>query len=214
MDEEKKSDRIIKWANVTSSVTKSYLHEVAALVRHTRQSRRHEWRQTQMKLHETGCRQHDRRWEVTERKKEQVFIMVSNSDTLALRPVPVHPSSSSPTDEHWKQIWGSRALFCRLGDLSESSQARVSLYPSPTDVSQDHFHPLGTRASRLPPPHLPCLLCLSFSFLLLLLCQSPVFIKFFIYLTCFSCLSVCWLSVCIYLCSISCETQRASITVT
>lgn len=35
---------------------------------------------------------------------KQVFIMVSNFDTLVLRPVPVHPSSSSPTDEHWKQI--------------------------------------------------------------------------------------------------------------
>lgn len=69
--------------------------------------------------------------------------MVSNFDTLALRPVPVHPSSSSPTDEHWKQICGSRALFCRLGDLSESSQAHVSLYPSPTDISQAQFHPLG-----------------------------------------------------------------------
>lgn len=36
--------------------------------------------------------------------KEQVFIMVSNFDTLVLHPVPVHPSSSSPTDEHGKQI--------------------------------------------------------------------------------------------------------------
>lgn len=94
------------------------------------------------------------------KKKEQVFIMVSNFDTLALRPVPVHPSSSSPTDEHWKQIWGSRALFCRLGDLSESSQAHVSLYSSPTDVSQAQLHPLGIRVSLLPPPlRLHYLLC-------------------------------------------------------
>jgi len=63
--------------------------------------------------------------EVNEMEKEQVCIMVSNFDMLTLPPVPVHPSSSSPTDEHWKQIWGTRALFCRLGDLSESSQACV-----------------------------------------------------------------------------------------
>lgn len=75
--------------------------------------------------------------------------MVSNFDTVALHPVPVHPSSSSPTDERWKQIWGSRVLFCRLGDLSESSRARVSPHPSPADVSQAPFHPLG-----IPPAHL------------------------------------------------------------
>lgn len=77
------------------------------------------------------------------REKEKVFIMLSNFDTLVLRPVPVHPSSSSPTDEYWKQIWGSQALFCRLSDLSESSRAHVSLYSTPTDISRAQFHPLG-----------------------------------------------------------------------
>lgn len=44
------------------------------------------------------------------------------------------------------------------------------------------------------------------------LCQSPVFVWFFIYLRCFCCLSVC--RECVYMRLISCETQRASITVT
>lgn len=84
------------------------------------------------------------------REGERVFIMVSNFDMLALRSVPVHPSSSSPTDEHWKQIWGRPALFCRLGDLSESS-----LGPCVADVSPAQFHPLGLGSSlfSVPPIH-------------------------------------------------------------
>lgn len=73
--------------------------------------------------------------------------MLSNCDTPAMHAAPVHPSSSSPADEHWKQTGGSQALFCRLGDLSESSQARVSPRPSPADVSRAQLHPLGISAS-------------------------------------------------------------------
>lgn len=101
-------------------------------------------------------------------EKEQVFIMVSNFDTVALLPVPVHPSSSSPTDERWKQIWGSWALFCRLGDLSESSWAYVSLHPSPADVSQTQYHPLGISPA---PLHLPLFIMQIFFFFFF--CSNP-----------------------------------------
>lgn len=103
--------------------------------------------------------------------------MVSDSDTLVLRSVPVHPSSRSPTDEHWKQIWGSRALFRCLTDLLESSQTRVSLYPSQTGTSQAQFHPLGISASRL---RLVYLIYSLLDFFPPLSCWSPMCISFFI----------------------------------
>lgn len=104
--------------------------------------------------------------------------MVSDSDTLVLRSVPVHPSSRSPTDEHWKQIWGIRALFSCLTDLSESSLACVSLYPSQTDTSRAQFYPLGILASR-------CCLPIYLIYSLLgfpppLCCWSPMCISLFI----------------------------------
>lgn len=113
--------------------------------------------------------------------------MVSDSDTLVLRSVPVHPSSRSPTDEHWKKFWGNRALFCCLTDLSESSLACVSLCPSQTDTSRAQFRPLGILASRF---------CLPVYLIYSLLVFSPLllvpYVHFIIYLKCFFCSDNVW----------------------
>lgn len=117
--------------------------------------------------------------------------MVSDSDTLVLRSVPVHPSSRSPTDEHWKQIWGNQALFCCLTDLSESSLACVSLYlpPPPNWHLQSSVSPagnLGLSSLSSRPSHL-FIIRSSFSPLLLL-----PYVHFIIDLKCFSCSDDVW----------------------
>lgn len=131
--------------------------------------------------------------------------MVSDSDTLVLCSVPVHPSSRSPTDERWKQIWGNRALFCCLTDLSESSLACRFLYPSQTDTSGTQFHPLGILASRLCLP-----VYLIYSLLVFLFPFAPGPLCAFHYLSRMFRL----FRRCLVCMPISCGTQRVSITVT
>lgn len=120
---------------------------------HAHLTKRH-WKQMKADWNEMGCRQRNcrclKKKEKSDGKEKSRSLLRWVTDTLVLRSVPVHLSSHSPTDELWKQIWGSPALFCRLGDLSESSQTHVSQYVSPANISLAQLHPVGISAS--PPP--------------------------------------------------------------
>lgn len=131
---------------------------------HAHLTKRH-WKQMKADWNEMGCRQRNcrclKKKEKSDGKEKSRSLLRWVTDTLVLRSVPVHLSSHSPTDELWKQIWGSPALFCRLGDLSESSQTHVSQYVSPANISLAQLHPVGISASP-PPPLAPLLLPFPF----------------------------------------------------
>lgn len=195
---------------------------------HAHLTKRH-WKQMKADWNEMGCRQRNcrclKKKEKSDGKEKSRSLLRWVTDTLVLRSVPVHLSSHSPTDELWKQIWGSPALFCRLGDLSESSQTHVSQYVSPANISLAQLHPVGISASP-PPPLVPPPTPLPFSspshlfimqmFLLFFLSLPCVYLnpylnQTFLLLMWFRSVFVCR-GVCV--CVISCKIQRASITVT
>lgn len=139
--------------------------------------------------------------------------MISNFDTLALSPVPVHPSSRSPTDEHWNQIRVRLFFFATTVTCLGRHQSMCPCFTpqlKSSGFSLTHWESLPLFVSLS--LHLTLTLCRFFFFLVVVFCANPS----------------CWFdslftsnvgAVCLFaeMCAshlISCETQRASITVT
>lgn len=119
--------------------------------------------------------------------------MISNFDTLALSPVPVHPSSRSPTDEHWNQIRVRLFFFATTVTCLGRHQSMCPCFTpqlKSSGFSLTHWESLPLFVSLS--LHLTLTLCRFFFFFgCCFLCQSLMLIWFFIYLKCWCCLSVC-----------------------